>query len=34
MFDIKFKMPNITSQSQYAKNQVGGAEDTTINNFY
>ena len=27
-------MPNVNSKSQYAKNQVGGAVDHTINNFY
>ena len=27
-------MPNIGSKSQYAKNQVGGAEEPTINNFF
>ena len=27
-------MPNICSKSQYAKNQVDGAEEPTINNFF
>ena len=27
-------MPNIYSISYYAKNQMGGAEEPTINNFF
>ena len=27
-------MPNIYSKYQYDKNQVSGAEESTINNFY
>ena len=26
-------MPNINSKTQYAKNQVGGAEESTFNYF-